>query len=390
MSTTQKKSASMKYLLTGSTKKSGVNLWRFVFTASERLTGNESMFFIELAMLNPYLNPTDVLLGFKPRVKISSDDLQNVLAGTVSAQKLQSETLVIPSYVAVRAGIIGKEARQICQYFPVKDLIISNRSFDIQAGECHFDDSLLKGSVACSPKDLSEHPELLCDSGIINWSLRFENVISYEKGFRSKEMTWAVPGAKTVFSGSVTIDGREYDVIPKKSFGYVDRNWGKTYPSEWFHLSTSNFASLISGKAYQSSSISIQGVYENRLSLLVNFEGKELFLNAESGKRAYQSIWNCTQMPENEDGEKLHWSASFNNSKYMIDIDIFCPAKQLFVRSWELPEGERKTLKILTGGTGTGEIKMFKRHKKNNLELLEHCRLAGVLCEYGQIEVSDN
>lgn len=74
---------------------------------------------------------------------------------------------------------------------------------------------------------------------------------------------------------------------------------------------------------------------------------------------------------------------------FVVDVDVFCPARQLFVRSWEMPEGMRKTLKILTGGTGSGEIRLYKRHGKN-LELLEHCRIANVLCEFGQIEVPEN
>ncbi len=388
MSASQKALAAMKYQLSGAMKKSGVNLWRFVFSAIERMTGKESVFFIELGLLNPWLSPGDVLLGFKPRVKISAEDLQHVLAGTDSAQKIQSETLVVPSYVVVRAGVLGQGAKQICSYLPVKDIVVSSRSFDITAAECHFDDSSLSGVIEKAPMDVNNHPEYLCDSGIISWNLRYDLAISSEKGYRGKDFTWLIPGAKAVFSGSLTLDGREYDVIPKKSYGYIDRNWGKSYPEEWYHISTTNIASLISGRAYQNSSLALQGVYDGRISLVVNFEGKEHAFCADASKRSYSSVWTCAQMPEDEDGEKLHWSASVNGSGFVLDVDVFCPAKLLYVRSWEMPDGERKTLKILGGGSGNGEVRLYKRHGKN-LELLEHCRIAGVLCEYGRPEIAE-
>lgn len=389
MSAAQKALNVMKYQLSGSLKKSGVNLWRFVFSGVERLTGNERVFFIELAMLNPWLSPSDVLLGFKPRVKFSAEDIQNVLAGTSSAQKIQSENLVVPSYVALRAGTLGQGAKQICRYIPVKDVAFSSRSFDVKAAGCRFDDSSLQGSLECSPSELNEHPEFLCNSGIISWNLRYEFALALQKGYKTKDLCWFIPGAKTIFSGNITLDGKEYDVIPKKSFGYIDRNWGKSYPEEWFHLSSPNISSVISGKSYQSSSFSLQGICEGRVSLSVNFEGKEYSFSADSGKRKFSSPFSCSQMPELEDGEKLHWSSSVSSRAFVVDVDVFCPARQLFVRSWEMPEGMRKTLKIFTGGTGSGEIRLYKRHGKN-LELLEHCRIANVLCEFGQIEVPEN
>ena len=90
-------------------------------------------------------------------------------------------------------------------------------------------------------------------------------------------------------------------------------------------------------------------------------------------------------MPESGGQENLHWSVSLNNKSYVVDIDIFCPASQMYVKSVELPEGNRNVLKMLCGGTGTGEIRLYKRFGKN-LELIEHAKIASALCEYGQLE----
>ena len=48
MSTSKKAAAAMRYQLTGANKKSGVNLWRFVFSAVEKGSSQERVFFIEL------------------------------------------------------------------------------------------------------------------------------------------------------------------------------------------------------------------------------------------------------------------------------------------------------------------------------------------------------
>ena len=82
---------------------------------------------------------------------------------------------------------------------------------------------------------------------------------------------WFATGARTVFAGSVTVDGREYNVSPQKSLGYIDRSWGKAMQDDWIHLSSSNLTSLITGKTLQESCCVLQGVYGGRISLLLNF-----------------------------------------------------------------------------------------------------------------------
>ena len=65
-----------------------------------------------------------------------------------------------------------------------------------------------------------------------------------------------------------------------------------------------------------------------------------------------------------------------------------CPAKELCVRNIELPEGGRKMMKQLTGGTGTGEIRLY-HHVGKNLELIEDAHIANALCEFGQLEMPE-
>ena len=369
-------------------KKSGFALRRFVFNGTENTTGLERKFFIELEALNPLLSPSEAVLGFKARAKIAEEDLQNVLAGTSAAYSLESESIVTPSYVAVRAGIFGEGAKQVCAYFSYNEVKESSRTFEAEAGACHFSEQKLSGRLECSSSYLNTHPELLCSAGFITWDLQYELRSDFTDGFQGAGGVWFATGARTVFAGSVTVDGREYNVSPQKSLGYIDRSWGKAMQDDWIHLSSSNLTSLITGKTLQESCCVLQGVYGGRISLLLNFENERFTFTADSAKRAYSSTWECTQMPADEDDEKLHWSVSLEDKKYVIDVDVYCPASELFVRMLELPEGGRTVLNLLCGGSGTGEIRLYKKVKKN-IEIIEHAHIANALCEFGKREVPE-
>lgn len=385
MSISKKSSKINKYQLSGSLKKSGLNSWRFVFNGIDKLTAMERKFFIELSMLNPALSSDEVVLGFKPRINILPEDLQNVLAGTASAKNIQSESYVVPSYVVVRAGILGSGAKQVCTYVPFDKVSVSSKSFYVHSDNFSFNDEKLSGHIEHSPGDIQEHPEYLCDSGNFNWDLRYEIKSDSSEGYDGKNCFWAPTGLLAVFSGNFTVDGKVYDVIPKKSFGYIDRFYGKNVVFPWIHISSSALTSVISGKTLLNSAFAVQGIFDERLSAVINIEGKSVIFDASKGKHSFVSKWNFSQVPENDSEETLHWSLSFHNKSYVVDIDIFCPSAQMYVKSVEIPEGNRKLLKMLCGGTGNGEIKVFKKIKKN-LELIEHNRVVHALCEYGQEE----
>lgn len=384
MNISKKSSKINRYQLTGAQRKSGLNVWRFVFNGIEKITGQERKFFIELSMLNPALCPEEAVLGFKARVNISSEDLQNVLAGSVSAQNIQSESYVVPSYVVLRAGALGSGSKLVCAYSASEKISVSRKKFCIQGENFSFDEEKLSGGINCSPEDIHEHPEYLCDSGSVSWDLRYEIRSDYEKGYSGKNCFWAPTGARTVFSGNFIIDGKSYDISPKKSAGYIDRFFGKNVAFPWVHLSSNVLTSTISGKTLSDSTFALQGAFSNQIAAVVQLEGKSVSFEAKKN-RSGGSIWNFSEMPESNGEETLHWSVSLNSKSYVVDVDIFCPAAQMYVKSVETPDGNRTVLKTLCGGTGAGEIRLYKRFGKN-LELIEHAKVASALCEYGQLE----
>lgn len=99
-------------------------------------------------------------------------------------------------------------------------------------------------------------------------------------------------------------------------------------------------------------------------------------------------IYDCQEITDDDMGAKLHWSCSVSNKKYVIDIDVYCRTKDLFLRDYESPMGERKVMRILSSGTGVGKLKLYKVVKKS-LELVEQAEVSKCVCEYGNLEKSE-
>lgn len=387
MAASSKTLKNSKYGLSGTKKKVGINIWRFFFNGINKISGSESMFFIELEYLNPWLSDSEPLLGFKPRVKITADDLQYALAGTSSAQNLQSETIIQPSYVVIRVGKFGEDAKQLCSYHSLKNVKLTLKPFSLLIGNKLFAEDKLSGFINISEDEYQKHPEFLCDKGYATWNLDYEIIRDYNQGYKNKYEKWFPFGIKTNFSGTINFNGDDYIVDARKSFGYMERYWGKSLPETWFHISSSCLTSIISGKTLFDSSFAIHGDFDDRVSFLGNFEGSDILFCADSSKRQYSTVWNCVQAPEGNDvsENKLHWSVSINSKLWVIDVDIYCKINELYNRELELPDGGRKILNEVQGGTGVGEIKLFKRIK-NTLEQIEYAKIVKAVCEFGHTE----
>ncbi|MCR4900568.1 MAG: hypothetical protein K5907_07115 [Treponema sp.] len=387
MAASKKNIKDSKYGLSGASKKIGVNFWRCFFTGLEKNSATEQLFFIELEMLNPALSPSEPLLGFKPRVSITEEDLQYTLAGTIAARNLQSETIVQPSYVVVRVGMMGAESKQLCAYHSIKSMRFSSKPFTIQMENKLFSEDQLSGYINITEEDYQKHPEYLSDKGYASWNLKYEVIRDMEEGYKNSSERWFPFGIKTNFSGMISFDGADYIVEPRKCMGYMDRYWGKTFPYDWFHISSASLTSIISGRVLQNSFFAIQGLFENKVAFIGGFEGSDIIFPATLSKRQYTCVCDCIQAPEGEEPEdnKLHWSVSINNKLWVLDIDVYCKVKELSNRVFELPEGNRKVLSVLQGSTGTGEIKLFKKNR-NTLEQIEYAEITKAVCEFGHEE----
>ncbi|MCR4823171.1 MAG: hypothetical protein K5873_09915 [Treponema sp.] len=373
-----------QYVLRGKLRQEGFELWRYVFSAISKTSGHERKFFIELYIVNPGLSPKVAVISQKSRLAVSESDLQYALAGTESASHANDELDVKPSYVLVKAGAFGTKGKCINKFLPSSSFSYVKNNGSFKAGDCQFSDKALLGSVEVTPQDLRIRPELLCNDGRMDWELKFERTMECGALYNRKALFWAPLGIKSFFSGFVHLDGEEYVVLPKSSNGYIDKSWGISPNSPYFHLSSSKLMSVISGKQMTSSCFAIEGEFGGKLSAMFNIEGNVFTIENKGIFKKNVIIHDCSQISDNSEGDRVHWTVSVHKGKYVIDVDVFCNGKDMFVRDYEMPHGKRCLLKILAG-LGHGEIRMYKKIGKN-LELLEHANIVESLCEYGQSE----
>lgn len=389
--TTQKINSNEKYMLKGSLKKNGYDRWRLVTTASHISTGEERVFFIEFYTVNPALSPSECVLGYKSRNKVTEEDLHSALAGSLSAKNMKSETLVQPSFVMVRAGVLCENGKHIDAYFPSDQIQTGKTDLLFKVGTdesnyCSLTTSSTYGTVQISRADLIENPEYMCQDGKMIWNLRYEKQISFPVS-KGSGLFWAPSGARTVFEGRIVLDGEEYEVTAQKSCGYFEKSWGKSLPSRQFHLNSSNLTSIINGKTLEKSCFVVDGEYNGGINVFVSLEGRTVLFYASKSKR-YDVNYEFTENPDTEEGTKFHWSVSISDSKYVVDIDGYSMDTSMFIRGYECPEGKRRLLKTAGSGTGTGELRLYEKVKKN-LVLIEHVHIADMIADYGSIEVPE-
>jgi hypothetical protein len=134
--------------------------------------------------------------------------------------------------------------------------------------------------------------------------------------------------------------------------------------------------SKITNRKLESSCFIAQGFAPGKITVCLVLGGVRLTFKPSRFK-AKPHISGCVK---NED--KIHWTASVQNRQYLLDIDIFCLTSEMKLRNYDSPNGQEVFLSLLTGATGTGEIRLYKRRKKS-LELIEHADIENAHCEYG-------
>lgn len=374
-----------RYMLKGSQRKAGFESWHLATSAFSRVTGEERVFFLDFLILNPALSPKECVLGFKNRVGMGSNDLQYALTG-FNANQVAAEEYVMPSYGMVKAGFMGKRGTHISSFFPTNQVEVASKDFVVRfsgRNSCTLLESGTTGTVELTAAELRANPEYMCDAGSITWNLRFDRKIGFTPIYKTNSLSWVSMGAYSVFAGRIICNGEEFEVNPAKSYGYYDKKWGKEYVSPVFHLHSSHLISSITGKPLQNSCFVVDGDYEGKLAIHSFMDNKCIEFSPK--RRKDFVTYKCTEMPEDEDGVKLHWTVSAHNKNYILDIDVYCDTSSMYVRDYECPDGDHKKLQILGGGLGIGGVKLFQKNHKN-LELLEEARVLNCVCEYGNIE----
>lgn len=362
------------YMLRGLGRKNSYDWWWHSFTGYNKISGEQKSFFIEYFVINPAVSPRTVQFG-------------NAFSAVKKSQK--------PSYVMIKAGAWGNDAKQIHNFYPVKDLSCNKHRLDLRVGSCTLTEKNLTGSVSLNFSEAHNHPEYMSSSGSMSWNLQMDKQIPYNVGygtsglFRSLwpfEMYWHAQGVKTLYAGSVILDGEEYTVTPQRSFGYADKNWGRDFTNPWLWLSSCNLISLISGQRLKNSCFDIGGgrpkflgrQMKKKLLFYFYHEGDEYEFN-------FSKFWkkSTVKYTFTQNGPLAHWAVTAENKKYFIDVDVYCKKSDMLLINYTAPNGLKLHNNLWNGGTGYGEIRLYKKVKKN-LETIEHARIENCGCEYGE------
>lgn len=124
----------------------------------------------------------------------------------------------------IKAGTWGKNPKQIHNFYSMKYFNCPDDELNIQVGDCSLTETHMSGFARVSEEDAKNHPEYMCDAGDMMWDLDIDKQITFNVGYgassifrklNSFEMFWHAEGIKTQYSGTIWLDGEEYEVIPE-------------------------------------------------------------------------------------------------------------------------------------------------------------------------------
>lgn len=366
-----------RYMLKGKLGKKGYDWWWHNFTGYSRTTGEEKAFFIEYYICNPALGEEMPVLGQKE---------ENRIAGKK------------PSYAMIKCGCWGRNARQIHNFYPVRQFHnTAQNELKLSIGECTLSETALHGKCILSEKEAAAHPEYMSDAGEMEWNLKLNKKISFSVGYGASwffrtihafEMFWHVQGMKTEFEGEVTLDGEIYDVFPEKSFGYADKNWGADYTSPWLWISSSHLQSKTTGKILMNSAFDFGGgrpkvfgiPLSRRLLGCLEYEGQRYEYN-------FSKFWTKSRITFSfQEGETENtWKVKAENRTTTLELEMSCPREEMLFVNYEAPDGRKRHNRLWNGGTGTGRLKLYRLVKKEKL-LMDDIAFWNAGCEYGEYD----
>ena len=365
------------FMLHGPLAHHGYDWWWHSFTAIDSESAEEKPFFIEFFTCNPALCEDAPVFGQLP---------ENIRQGKM------------PSYVCIKAGTWGKDHCQLHRFFAWKDVKLHKHApYRIKADDCYASETRLQGSVKISAEDAAAHPEWMCDAGEMTWDLRLKKDITFNVGYGASRplrdaeafaMYWHAEGMKSRYKGTITYNGRKYDVLPEKSYGYADKNWGRDFTSPWVWLSSNCLISKKTGKQLMNSVFDIGGgrpkIYfvplDRRLLGVFYYEGKEYDFNFS---KLHLKVKTEFSFEEKED--TVVWHVRQENTKAAMETEVFCRKEDMLFINYEAPDGSKRHNRLWNGGNGWGTVRLYDRID-DQLVLVDEIEATHIGCEYGEYD----
>ncbi len=365
------------WMLDGRFARKGYDWWWHNFTAVNEKTGEERAFFIEYFTCNPALG------GDLP------------VCGQLTANREQGKR---PSYLMVKCGWWGEKPTQLHRFYAWKDVEIDQDSngYFVKAPEASACETRLTGNVNISESDAAAHPEWMCNSGSMSWDITVDKKVAFNVGYgagslfrklKAFEMYWHAEGMKSLYSGSITANGEKYIVTNERSFGYADKNWGADFTSPWVWLSSCDLKSKLTGRRLEDSVFDIGGGRPKVFGVALNrkllsdfwYEGKSYEFN-------FSKFWTLcrTKFDCKETEDKIIWYVRQETTKAIMETQVECDKSKMLLVNYESPDGAKRHNRLWNGGTGTGTIKLWKKHCFRAPELLDEIEAKHIGCEWGE------
>jgi hypothetical protein len=362
------------YMLKGPLAKNGYDWWWHSFTGYHRETGEIRAFFIEYFICNPALGGDRVILG----------------------QLSQNQSACVkPSYALVKVGTWGKDSCQIHNFYPINEFSCPKNRLEVKIGECTLTENHMKGICKVTASEVIEHPEYMCDEGEMSWDIQIDKKISYHVGYGASnifrainafDMFWHAEGIKTEYSGEVKFNDEMYDIIPEKSYGYADKNWGKDFTSPWLWISSCDMKSLISGERLNDSALEFGGGRPKAFGVdlgrkllgCLYYEGRYYDYN-------FSKFWKKAKVNfAFEEHDKVNvWRLKAQNKESVLVITLKCPKEEMLFINYEAPNGRKRHNRLWNGGTGYGVMKLYHKNGREKI-LVDHIEFKSSGCEYGE------
>ena len=357
--------------LFGGQARQGYDWWWRSFTAHNAETGEEKPFFIEFFLCNPELGGDKPVFGQLPENK---------------------EKKIKPSYLMIKAGCWGEDARQIHNFYGWNEIEVNmGVPYSIKAGDNYITETKTCGKVMLSEEDVQKHPEYMSGAGEISWNLKISKKTAFNVGYgagklfrklQAFEMFWHAEGMKTEYEGEICLDGQKYLVKPETSYGYADKNWGKDFTSPWVWLSSCNLTSRVLGRQLHDSVFDIGGgrpkvgpiALNRKLLSAFWYEGKPYEFN-------FSKFWTFTRTKFecSETDVAIIWHVEQKTWTNRMVTDITCQKKDMLLVNYEAPNGKKLHNRLWNGGNGKGTVKLYHRGK-----LIDEITCENVGCEFGE------
>ena len=320
----------------------GYDLWWQTFTGTGVKTGTEKTFFIACYVLNAQQGGDTPVFDEKN-----------------------------PSYVMVKAGVFGEEAKQLHRFYGINELESAAEELRVVVGDFFLSETVLKGSVNVTEEQLAGHPEYQSDAGNMSWLLQVNREVPYEAGYINATPLEALnvmssfhraDGIRTQYSGTVHLDGERYLVRPETSFGYSGKTWGSEFMSPWIQLNASALWSRQTGEALDDTAVDVAGCMRlkglpagSNMLGLVHYEGKEYEFNFSKLMTYPQAKYRCREKENN-----IVWHVRMANTEGALEMKAVCPKSEMIKLRFCKPDGIWIN-NLWSGGTGRAELSLYRR-----------------------------